>query len=47
MTTKQPGWERIEQLFRAGELFRQVGQIEGVDPRLQALAKINLQQGFM
>ncbi len=31
----------------AGELFKQIGQIEGVDPRLLALAKINLQQDFM
>ena len=31
----------------AGELFKQVGQIEGVDSRLLALAKTNLQQGFM
>ena len=31
----------------AGELFKQIGQIEGVDPRLLALAKTNLQQGFM
>lgn len=30
-----------------GELFKQIGQIEGVDPRLLALAKTNLQQGFM
>ncbi|WP_395599010.1 hypothetical protein AB4P95_11290 [Pseudomonas sp. A1437] len=31
----------------AGELFKQIGQIEGVDSRLLALAKTNLQQGFM
>ncbi len=31
----------------AGELFKQIGQIEGVDQRLLALAKTNLQQGFM
>lgn len=31
----------------AGELFKQISQIEGVDPRLLALAKTNLQQGFM
>lgn len=31
----------------AGELFRQIGQIDGADPRLLALAKTNLQQGFM
>ncbi|VVM55219.1 hypothetical protein PS684_00131 [Pseudomonas fluorescens] len=30
----------------AGELFKHIGQIEGVDPRLMALAKSNLQQGF-
>ena len=30
-----------------GELFKQIDQIEGVDPRLLALAKTNLQQGFM
>lgn len=29
----------------AGELFKQIGQIDGVDPRLLALAKTNLQQG--
>lgn len=29
----------------AGELFKQIGQIEGVDQR--TLAKTNLQQGFM
>lgn len=31
----------------AGELFKEIGKIEGVDPRLLALAKTNLQQGFM
>lgn len=31
----------------AGDLFKQVAQIEGVDPRMLALAKTNLQQGFM
>ena len=31
----------------AGELFKQAAQIEGVDPRSLALAKTNLQQGFM
>lgn len=31
----------------AGELFKQNGQIEGVDQRTLALAKTNLQQGFM
>ena len=31
----------------AGELFKQIGQIEGVDQRTLALAKTNLQQGFM
>ncbi|KPZ25652.1 hypothetical protein ALQ62_02322 [Pseudomonas coronafaciens pv. zizaniae] len=30
-----------------GELFKQIGQIEGVDSRVLALAKTNLQQGFM
>ncbi|SFB19255.1 Acb2/Tad1 domain-containing protein [Azotobacter beijerinckii] len=30
-----------------GQLFKQISQIEGVDPRLLALAKTNLQQGFM
>ncbi|MBB3239161.1 hypothetical protein FHW68_000633 [Pseudomonas sp. Tn43] len=30
-----------------GKLFKQISQIEGVDPRLLALAKTNLQQGFM
>ena len=30
-----------------GELFKQIGQIEGVDQRTLALAKTNLQQGFM
>ncbi|MNF18249.1 hypothetical protein D3C80_2222230 [compost metagenome] len=29
------------------ELFKQIGQIEGVDQRTLALAKTNLQQGFM
>ena len=31
----------------AGDLFKQIGKIEGVDQRLLALAKTNLQQGFM
>ena len=31
----------------AGELFKKIGSIDGVDPRLLALAKTNLQQGFM
>lgn len=31
----------------AGELFKQIGQIKGVDPLLLAMAKTNLQQGFM
>lgn len=31
----------------AGELFKEIGKIEGVDLRLLALAKTNLQQGFM
>lgn len=31
----------------AGQLFNQIGQIEGVDQRTLALAKTNLQQGFM
>lgn len=31
----------------AGELFKQTGQIERSDPRLLALAKSNVQQGFM
>lgn len=31
----------------AGNLFKQIGEIEGVDPRLLSLAKTNLQQGFM
>lgn len=30
-----------------GELFKQIGKTECVDPRLLALAKTNLQQGFM
>jgi hypothetical protein len=30
-----------------GNLFKQIGEIEGVDPRLLSLAKTNLQQGFM
>ena len=30
-----------------GDLFKQISDIEGVDPRLLALAKTNLQQGFM
>lgn len=31
----------------AGELFKQIGQIQGVDHSTLALAKTNLQQGFM
>lgn len=31
----------------AGELFKQIGQIDGVDQRTLDLAKANLQQGFM
>lgn len=31
----------------AGALFKQVSEIADVDPRLLALAKTNLQQGFM
>ena len=30
-----------------GDLIKQISDIEGVDPRLLALAKTNLQQGFM
>lgn len=30
-----------------GELFKQVSEIQGVDQRSMALAKTNLQQGFM
>lgn len=30
-----------------GELFKQIGEIQGVDQRSMALAKTNLQQGFM
>jgi len=30
-----------------GELFKQIGEIHGVDHRSMALAKTNLQQGFM
>ncbi|EPM72548.1 hypothetical protein A584_04765 [Pseudomonas syringae pv. theae ICMP 3923] len=30
-----------------GELFMQIGQIDGVDSRVLALAKTNLQRGFM
>lgn len=30
-----------------GDLFKQISDIEGVDPRLLALTKTNLQQGFM
>lgn len=30
-----------------GELFKQIGEIQGVDHRSMALAKTNLQQGFM
>ncbi|MGE8352785.1 MAG: hypothetical protein ACN6P5_19845 [Pseudomonas protegens] len=29
-----------------GELFKQIGQIQGVDPRLLVLAKTNQQRGF-
>lgn len=31
----------------AGALAKEIAQIEGVDPRLLALARTNLQQGFM
>lgn len=31
----------------AGELFKQISQIEGVDLRSLALAKTKLQEGFM
>lgn len=31
----------------AGELFKQIGQIDGVDPRALALAKTGLQEGLM
>lgn len=31
----------------AGALFKQIGQVEGVDPRALALAKTKLQEGFM
>jgi hypothetical protein len=31
----------------AGELFKQIGKIEGADLRVLAFAKTNLQQGFM
>ena len=31
----------------AGELFKQIGKIDGVDQRALALAKTNLLQGFM
>lgn len=30
-----------------GELFKQIGEIHGVDQQSMALAKTNLQQGFM
>lgn len=30
-----------------GDLFKQIGEVEGVDPRLLTLARTNLQQGFM
>jgi len=30
-----------------GELFKQIGDIEGVDQRALALAKTKLQEGFM
>ncbi|WP_176506374.1 Acb2/Tad1 domain-containing protein [Pseudomonas urethralis] len=32
---------------QAGELFKRVSLIDGVDPRALALAKTELQQGFM
>lgn len=31
----------------AGDLFKQLSNVEGVDGRLLALARTNLQQGFM
>lgn len=30
-----------------GDLFKQISEIEGVDPRSLALAKTKLQEGFM
>ena len=42
------GMNSIESLeVDTGNLFKQVSEIEGVDPRALALAKTKLQEGFM
>jgi hypothetical protein len=42
------GMNKIKALeAQAGALAKEIGEIEGVDPRLLALARTNLQQGFM
>lgn len=42
------GMNRIKALeAQAGALFRDISQIEGVDPRQMAIARTQLQQGFM
>jgi len=42
------GMNRIKELeARAGALFKDIAQLEGVDSRNLALAKTQLQQGFM
>ena len=42
------GMNKIKALeAQAGSLAKEIGAIEGVDPRLLALARTNLQQGFM
>lgn len=42
------GMNKIKELeAQVGTLAKEIAQIEGVDPRLLALARTNLQQGFM
>jgi hypothetical protein len=42
------GMNKIKALeAQAGALAKEIAQVEGVDPRLLALARTNLQQGFM
>lgn len=42
------GMNKIKALeAQAGALAKEIAQVDGVDPRLLALARTNLQQGFM
>jgi hypothetical protein len=42
------GMNSIKELEKdTGDLFKQIAAVEDVDPRLLALARTNLQQGFM